>query len=294
MSRLTLLIISLVIGFSTPALAGFEWVPPSENPAPVGPDNFDFPVLPPEVADRMVTPIYQAPVIEQAPMPSNDPFMAHKSPAPSSIYGAYQTTPPAQPQMGLSPRAPQARPTLSNTQDRAVSLYIDPYPMGRESVNANAREMHGSSIEQAMMERGGKVSPLSLGQNLDTGAQIAYAERPTVQTPINNPIGGMSPDSMVPIGTMGGIQTAPVNAMPIRQYAQAIGFGADLPLALALNQVIPSEFVHSFALGVDPGTTVSWQGGKPWDQVLNDMLRPAGLTAVIKQNTVTIQPMMNL
>lgn len=297
MLRVTLWTIFLLIGFAPDSYAGFEWLPPEKNPANTGASQFDFPVLPPEVADKMITPMYQNTAVERAPLtaplntPASDPFMAHKSNS-ASAYSNYQTNtqqPTMARQMGV--RSPQS---TTASQQRPVSLYIDPYPMGQESVNTNAREIRASSIEQAMMERANKVTPMAMGSNLETGAQMAYAQTPTVQTPINNPIGGMSPSTMAPIGTMGGIQTGPMNAMPTRQYAQAVGFGNDLPLALALSQVIPPEFAHSFALGVDPGTTVSWQGGKPWNLVLEDMLRPQGLTATVKQNTVTIQPLMSL
>jgi hypothetical protein len=72
------------------------------------------------------------------------------------------------------------------------------------------------------------------------------------------------------------------------QYAEAVGFGRDLPLALALSQVVPAQYSYSFAKDVNVGTTVSWQGGKPWNMVLDDMLSQKGLRAVIQDNQVTI------
>jgi hypothetical protein len=45
--------------------------------------------------------------------------------------------------------------------------------------------------------------------------------------------------------------------------AHAIGFGRELPLALALSQVVPSEYNKSYAQNVDTEATVSWEGGKP-------------------------------
>ncbi len=72
-------------------------------------------------------------------------------------------------------------------------------------------------------------------------------------------------------------------------FTEAVGFGRDLPLALALSQVVPADFSYAFAKDVKVGTNVSWQGGKPWNQVLDEMLAQNGMRAVIENNTVTIQ-----
>jgi len=91
------------------------------------------------------------------------------------------------------------------------------------------------------------------------------------------------------------VPRAPVKAVPPAQkFADAVGFGRDLPLALALSQIVPAEFTHSYAKDIDAGVMVSWEGGKAWDQVLNDMLRPQNLTAVIQGQQVIIQPMAQL
>ena len=72
------------------------------------------------------------------------------------------------------------------------------------------------------------------------------------------------------------------------QFSEAIGFGRDLPLALALSQVVPPEYSYAFGQNVNVGSTVSWQGGKPWNEVLNEMLAPSGMTSVIQNGQVTI------
>ncbi len=72
-------------------------------------------------------------------------------------------------------------------------------------------------------------------------------------------------------------------------YADAVGFGRDLPLALALSQVVPPEYSYAFGQDVNVGATVSWQGGKPWIEVLNEMLAQNGMVAIIDNNQITIQ-----
>ena len=77
-------------------------------------------------------------------------------------------------------------------------------------------------------------------------------------------------------------QVAPVS------YPEVAGFGADLPLALALRQVAPAHYSFSFGDGVNPGYRVSWNGGRPWNEVLNDMIAPLGLSAVIFEKSISI------
>ncbi len=72
-------------------------------------------------------------------------------------------------------------------------------------------------------------------------------------------------------------------------YAKAVGFGSDLPLAIALGQIIPPEYIYSFDQGVNPGARVSWTGGKSWNFVLSDMLSSVGLTADISGKSVYIR-----
>lgn len=62
------------------------------------------------------------------------------------------------------------------------------------------------------------------------------------------------------------------------------GFGNDMPLALALRQIVPARYAFNFGEGVDVGTRVSWQGGKPWNEILNSALEPIGVVFSIKRN----------
>ncbi len=72
-------------------------------------------------------------------------------------------------------------------------------------------------------------------------------------------------------------------------YANVVGFGADIPLALAMGQIVPAEFAYSFASNVNPGLKVSWDGGKPWTEVLNNALAPHGLRADIAGTAVIVR-----
>lgn len=77
--------------------------------------------------------------------------------------------------------------------------------------------------------------------------------------------------------------------MTAPEYAEIKGFGSDIPLTMALHQIVPAGYSWSFAPGIDSGTSVSWQGGRPWNVVLNDSLQSSGLTAVIDNHSVRIE-----
>ncbi|MDD5585658.1 MAG: TcpQ domain-containing protein [Alphaproteobacteria bacterium] len=55
------------------------------------------------------------------------------------------------------------------------------------------------------------------------------------------------------------------------------GFANNVPLAVALRQLLPPEYGFSVSQNVKLSVLVSWQGGRPWRPTLEDMLRSAGL-----------------
>ena len=61
------------------------------------------------------------------------------------------------------------------------------------------------------------------------------------------------------------------------KFSVVEGFGTDMPLALALGQIVPPSYAYSFGEGVNPGQKVSWSGGKPWNEVLSETLAPLGI-----------------
>ncbi len=72
------------------------------------------------------------------------------------------------------------------------------------------------------------------------------------------------------------------------------GFGTELPLEIALQQIIPPTYKFSFAPGVNPATIVSWRGEKSWKEVLTDMLSTRNLGFSHQNNIVTISKLPTL
>jgi hypothetical protein len=109
---------------------------------------------------------------------------------------------------------------------------------------------------------------------------------PKISTPApKTGLGSLSPATSTPMSI------APANpkiAQQSNQLPVAVGFGNDLPLVTALRQVIPDNYTYVLEESVPMGQSVSWNGGRPWDQVLADMIGPMGLRANIANDKVII------
>ena len=240
------MLFAVVVSFwATPAFAGFEWLPPSQNPTVV-----ERRPQPPQIIEQYAVPVpMMAPTVPMASLPQKS------------------------------------------------GLVIDPYPLRSGAINPTSEVR---VIEQAMIEEARVLNPVALGGGAKTSTQARaivpmMVEEPSSFAPLPPKIqGGITPmmgGEPPPLpGAIPQPYLPPQNAIPIRSYQDAVGFGRDLPLAIALSQVVPSEFVHSYAPNVDTGTTVSWEGGEPWNVVLNKMLKPRNLGATIQGNQVIIRP----
>ncbi len=261
--RILFVALTVFFSFISVSYAGFEWVPPKNMPAPtITPQRAVM--APPPVARVPLAPVTRTPVvppIASMPAPLNAPSAA-------------------------SPQMQMKRPTGSG-------LYINPYPLRNPNPEKVYRQMNAASIDQAMIESAGIMNPVKLGNGMASSAKISPPapflsnKSPSVLQP-RSPA-SLRPSSMTP---MQGGEPAPLNraGLPTKNsYAEAVGFGRDLPLALALSQIIPNDYSHSFSGNIDAGTIVSWQGGKPWDQALNDMLRSKNMRATIQGRQVIIQ-----
>ena len=70
----------------------------------------------------------------------------------------------------------------------------------------------------------------------------------------------------------------------------ADGFGKDVPLKVALLQILPPTLTAQFSQDVDAEQIVNWSGGKPWQAVLRDVVQPLHLRATVNGSVVRIDP----
>ena len=78
-------------------------------------------------------------------------------------------------------------------------------------------------------------------------------------------------------------------APPLRPAVPvAVGFGRDVPLHLAVMQIVPAGWTARYGAGVNRDRPVDWSGGRAWPDVLRAALRPLGLRVAFSGTTVTI------
>jgi hypothetical protein len=66
------------------------------------------------------------------------------------------------------------------------------------------------------------------------------------------------------------------------------GFADQVPLTVALQQILPQGYGYALGDGVNPGQLVSWRGGRPWNAVLQDMLSMSSLGYIGNDRLITI------
>ena len=71
----------------------------------------------------------------------------------------------------------------------------------------------------------------------------------------------------------------PQEALGRTRTVVASGFGHEVPLRFVVRQLLPKNWRVRYGQGVDPDRPVSWEGGRPWDFVLRDAVKPLGLQA---------------
>jgi len=267
----------------SPARAGFEWIPPVKMDSV--PQEGQQQVTMPEMTERqpLEDPSMAVPVPEVTSFQENTMPMAG-----NDVNSGPQPIIPVHPSENV--------PYPSNT---AQGLVIDPYPLqNREAQRVTSSIPDPVSIDQAMMEKGGVVHPMPLGEFMDTGVRVRNAPVPgTVELAARSsapraPQGQMNQNNtMIPLpdSNQGQDLLPQATNTPEQNYAEDVeGFGRNLPLVLALNQVVPSGYAYAFSQDVDPGTIVSWQGGKPWTEVLEEMLGPTPLGVSFNENRILI------
>lgn len=118
-------------------------------------------------------------------------------------------------------------------------------------------------------------------------APVATSPEPTPE-PIKEPI--VVDNAPVP-------QPAPVVAEPAPTPAPAPtpisddvveGFGKDIPLAMALRDIVPAKYAYAFSPRDIAGVKISWRGGKPWQDVLKDALAPYDFDVSVNENNIVI------
>ncbi len=289
---------------SASALAGFEWVPVTKRerptPAPVftpeplfTPAPVSAPIARPAPAPVPVAaPLALAPMTPVTPVatPMQDaPIILKQRPLSPEQQRELQQSASQQSSMAVAPAAqkelfiPRVRMTPQPASMVEPSHAPQPKPWEINTIEDIDLAQPPSDLDiPAPTPR--VILPMDAPQSAD--ANLGNTKRLTIAA---YPVPA---EQTTPSGSFDAMALAPVAAAPARDvsdFAAVNGFGSDLPLALALGQIVPADYTYSFAAGVNPGLSISWSGnGKPWNEVLSDTLVPLGYGIQIRGNKVVI------
>ena len=271
---------------------------PAPRPYPVNP----YPV---NVAPAAPAPVAVAPEVIPAPVPMAPPSaaivtappVAVASPAPARVAitpgeipnsGAIVINEPRPVIDGLSPLgapAPMAPPPVAVAPPPApipAELLVKP-PMDRSNMHVIMPDDAPASVVEKTQNGGLVISATPSGAQLVPNTfEVSPAPR-VKDYPVPKTVKDVEKSNLA-LNASPVIPLAPVNPV----FTEAVGFARDVPLALALRQIVPPEFAFSFGPDINLGSSVSWDGGRPWNEVVISMVGPLGYYVHINNRRVLI------
>jgi Toxin co-regulated pilus biosynthesis protein Q len=178
--------------------------------------------------------------------------------SPTSAQAGFGWTPAPE---TVAPQQP-ATPTPDNTAPANVSGPLTPEPDSQLPVPVG-------NVESAPVEQPKPTPEPLVVDNNPMSAPID--EKPPVET--------AKPAPVVPI-------LAPNT--PVVGDDVVEGFGKDIPLAMALHDIVPAKYAYAFSPSDIAGSKISWRGGKPWLDVLKDALAPYNFDVTVTDNQIII------
>ncbi len=73
------------------------------------------------------------------------------------------------------------------------------------------------------------------------------------------------------------------------RFKMAYGFGDQVPLGFACQQIVPRAVRVTYGPGANPHQLVTWRGGDTWNRVLRTAVRALGLSLVMTHMAVEIR-----
>ena len=206
---------------------------------------------------------------------------------PSSAFAGFQWV---QPQDAPAP-APVVLPAPSQT----VQTYATSNP---EIISPVIITGNSPSMQQPMASSGpvvlspasGTLMPPTPSSNINSGLnQVAGPSSVPTVSGREEPIVTNLPPLMPHAPNDMGMVSAPQGTTTLTPSAEVVrGFAKQVPLAVALRQILPPGYGFSVDPDVDLGVLISFQGGKPWRDTLKDALEPAGLAMHEDGQMVTV------
>ncbi len=181
----------------------------------------------------------------------------------ATSYAAFEWTPPSK---VVDAPAPTATPAMETAPDMDP---LSPSPVMEEEIDAKDG-LTPDMVEEDPIEyiegqepktMGAAIAPAPVNQAVahDLKEIIQEAEQRNDITPV----------AAIP-------ETEQLDSLPADPNI-VMGFGNNLPLVMAVRQIIPQNKPYAFAKDVDLSTLVSWKGGATWQETLDQIIAEQGL-----------------
>lgn len=193
----------------------------------------------------------------------------------------FDWTPPPQHQAAPPVKAAPAQPVESETLGQVPD--IKSYPM-QDQAAVDVKEQIVAPAQEPADNAGMKM--MAAPSSMPAPQKVPVIKMPTARQIM---LGASANPPAVTAPMAAAAPPPPATPKPKKVYKTVDGFGSDIPLALAMHQIVPASYSYSFDDGVDPGLRVSWNGGKPWNEVLEDAVMPFGLRVMITDDTVWLR-----
>ncbi len=290
--------------YAAPVRVNPNYNPMGTTPEPISPEiRSDEPYISVPALAQNTQPVQQT-----APQPYRQVFapsyQPQYAPMPAQPAQAYQQSPYGTPSrvMNFDLVSAQITQTMQSSRQRGLDNVVryQPAPQAIQPIyNPPAPQtFYQAPAPQPQPVNNPAPAPQNMFEQPRQEVLIWQQPRTQMQQPVSRPIPQQAQPSMMmidpfPLGTpqpQAVPMAAPVQPMPAsRQYEMISGFGTDMPLAMALQQIIPQGYGYGYSNASFAGKRVSWDGGKPWPDVLNTMLAPHNLQASINGNRVVIK-----
>lgn len=251
--------------------AGFEWAPPSREDV-IAEEN----VMYRGVYSHQR---YNPPFAQRRSSSRNAPVSDSITPPPERSRAAYQNM--YSPNRRVIPNYRQEGigvPPVGMENDFAIEGYPSA-PHNEVFLEPVTPEYNDSFMSNVPMQTHGRQNPFN--------DPMVRRERPSAGIPKYN-VSKAPKINLDPMNIYGGNVTG--SDFEGFGFSVINGFGDDIPLDIALSQIIPGDYNYKLARGVDKNINVSWQGGEPWNVVLADLLYSQGLDYTINGKQIVVTP----
>lgn len=246
------------------------------------------PVAPVQVAAAQAAPVLLknetvsgAPMVSPGDQPISAPVVA---PAP-----AVESAPAAMSSFTATPAQPEVALGSARSDSAIVQQPATPGMPTAENLINSMPSMTSPTPAAAPVEAAPAMLTPVTTPTPAPAASLATAE-PLVSPPGTAAPAPAAAGNAVSLVTGENVATQAVAPAPATPTAKVIdGFGKQVPLVIAMRQILPSDYGFAHRDGVDLGQLIDWQGGRPWPQVLSEALAPIGVKVTISGDTVLLE-----